>query len=89
MTLVLRVFGLWRQTDGWRRGYEQHMSTWLNDRGWEKEPTEAELHGAKPVAKLETWDERRRREQREENERKGRELAELNERARRALEGLP
>jgi hypothetical protein len=44
-TLTQAAFHLWRQTDGWRRGYEPHLSTWLNDRGWEKEPTDAEMRG--------------------------------------------
>ena len=39
----IRVFTLWRGTDSWRRGFEPHLSTWLNGRGWETEPTAAEL----------------------------------------------
>ena len=42
-TLTLAVFLRWRESDDWRRGFEPHMSTWLNARGWEKEPTAAEM----------------------------------------------
>jgi hypothetical protein len=49
-TLILPVFLLWRQTDGWQRGFEPHLSTWLNDRGWEKAPTEGEMRGAGAAA---------------------------------------
>lgn len=53
-TLVLSVFAKWRTTDGWRRGFEPHMSTWLNDRGWENEPTPAEVRGTSAPTKVET-----------------------------------
>jgi hypothetical protein len=38
--LVAAGWARWAQTDEWRRGYVPHVSTWLNDRGWEDDPQE-------------------------------------------------
>lgn len=51
--LILTRFEEWTRTDQWRRGFNQHLSTWLNQRGWEEAPTEADIAGpsnARPVA---------------------------------------
>jgi hypothetical protein len=45
LTLTIERYLLWSTTDGWRRGFVPHLSTWLNRRGWEDVPTAAEVAG--------------------------------------------
>jgi hypothetical protein len=61
------IFMRWRETDGWRRGFEPHLSTWLNGRGWETEPTPAEIAGPQtaPLRAPESFSARDARERRE------------------------
>jgi len=44
--LILTRFEEWTHADAWKRGFNQHLSTWLNQRGWEEPPTPADLRGA-------------------------------------------
>lgn len=48
--LILTRFEEWTKTDSWSRGFNQHLSTWLNQRGWEESPTAADLAGPSNVA---------------------------------------
>jgi hypothetical protein len=43
LRLTLEVYALRMQTDSWRRGFAQHFSTWLNERGWETPPEADEM----------------------------------------------
>lgn len=43
------VYAAWCRTDQWQRGFVPHLSTWLNARGWEKEPNAEELAGPRPA----------------------------------------
>jgi hypothetical protein len=38
LTLTIERWLLWMSTAGWHDGYSQHLSTWLNERGWENVP---------------------------------------------------
>ena len=46
--LILERFEAWCKTDSWKRGFNQHFVTWLNQRGWEEPPTAADLRGTEP-----------------------------------------
>ena len=53
--LILTRFEEWMKTDAWKRGFNQHLVTWLNQKGWETPPTAkdfqpAETGNARPSA---------------------------------------
>ena len=41
--LTLSRFAAWAATPQWQDGYAPHLSTWLNDKGWETEPGPGDL----------------------------------------------
>jgi hypothetical protein len=43
LDLTKQRWALWMTTIGWQDGYSQHLSTWLNERGWENEPDPAQF----------------------------------------------
>ena len=43
LRLTLERYALRRQTEQWQRGFIPHLSTWLNQRGWETPPEPREM----------------------------------------------
>jgi hypothetical protein len=43
--LILTRFEEWAATDQWKRGFNPHFVTWLNQRGWEESPTAKDMTG--------------------------------------------
>jgi hypothetical protein len=63
------MWGKWKQTEEWRRGFVQHVSTWLNERRFEQEPELRAAPAPMPIPLAnpahETFQQRLAREQRE------------------------
>ena len=85
LTLILKALKwqgpLWA-VEGWK--FAPYFERYLKRRKWDDEEPPAPT---KVAQRLETWDERRKREQREETERKAREVADIERRTRIALGG--
>lgn len=45
LNLTVERYLLWSKTDNWQRGFVPHFATWLNRRGWQDEPSPAEMAG--------------------------------------------
>jgi hypothetical protein len=85
LTLILKALKwqgpLWA-VEGWK--FAPYFERYLKRRKWDDEEPPAPT---KVAQKLETWEERRQREQREETDRRARELADIERRTRIALGG--
>lgn len=56
--LIFTRYEQWAATPQWQDGFSLHVATWLNQKGWESEPSEADMRprgkGAKSDGNVET-----------------------------------